>query len=281
MSDKLKKHTKERTSLSSAKSLGSKYKFHLLFIIGIILIPTGVILGTETKFYSNDEIVNNEFSKILISIKTSEVEKFEQKLEKMKEDPLDGLYDDKMPTAEEIFYSEWANDNFPEINIPIIGQYIKEVGREKIGDIDLDGKSPQADLNITSVKNPSNLNYFQCSELWNPKNKYSFTYDQFIWFKAAENDTESENSLLFSFNLTYSQLDLICAWLETGKDTWIRFLSRREIIVINLFPFLGFIIPGVLLSGYSMFKRRNEIKNVFSKKNDKKVPSKSKDLKSK
>lgn len=274
MKNSIKKVTKRITSLKS------KYFFLGLLIVGIALMPVGIVFGTDYEMYTDDDTVDRNFSQILMSVKRSQIKIFEQKLAKMKDDPLDGLYEEEMPTAEEIFYSEWANDMFPNVDIPIIGSYIEEIGREKIGDIDLDHDPPYADLNITSSKNPSGLNLMQCKALWDPQNEYSFLSNHHIWLNESNKDIGIENEIIFSFNLTNTQFNMISTWLIIGKSTWIRYLSREEIIVLNPLIFFGLLVPGIVLSGYSAFKLRNDIKNIIFKRKEDKGFKKSKKIKS-
>lgn len=265
----IKERKKQKKSiLTSIKKniLTSNYRHVVILIIGISLVPISIVFGTGTEMYVDNEMVEQKFSSVLLGVKSSLINDFEQMLEEMKGDPLDGLYDDEMPTAEEIFYSEWANDKFPEVQIPVIGGYIEEIGAEKIGDIDLDGSFPPADLNISSSSHPSGLTITQCQALWNPQNGNSFVSNKIIWSTASEGDLESINSLKSSFNLTDQQIDQIYSWIIVGKSTWIKYLSREEIFTLNPLIFFGSLIPGIALIGYGTLRIIPQIKELRAKK---------------
>lgn len=266
MNQKSKKQKKNNPSSNKESILISKYRNIIILIIGISLVPISIVFGTDTEMYADNEMVEQKFSSVLLGVKSSLIKDFEQMLEEMKEDPLDGLYDDEMPTAEEIFYSEWANDNFPEVQIPVIGGFIEEIGAEKIGDIDLDGSFSPADLNISSVNNPSGMTITQCQELWNPQNENSFVSNKLIWLSASQGDLESINLLKNDFNLTDQQIGQIYDWMIVGKNTWIKYLSREEIFTLNPVIFFSSLIPGIALIGYGSFKIKPQIKEFRKKK---------------
>jgi hypothetical protein len=264
--EKSKKQNKEILTSIKKSILTSKYRHVVILIIGISLVPISIVYGTGTEMYVDNEMVEQKFSSVLLGVKSSLIKDFEQKLEEMKEDPLDGLYDDEMPTAEEIFYSEWANDKFPEVQIPVIGAYIEEIGAQKIGDINLDESFPPADLNISSVSHPSGISITQSQALWNPQNGNSFVSNKHIWYTASEGDIESINSLKSAFNLTDQQIDQICSWIIVGKNTWIKYLSREDIFTLNPFIFFGSLIPGIALIGYGTLKSIPQIKKFRANK---------------
>lgn len=140
---------KKGSSLKSHSKVGEKgflqilrnklFISTLLFVVGIGIISSGIVFSNTTQTVRAPHLVDEKFSEILLSVRNSQVENFSNLLEDMKNDPLNGLYDDKLPTPEEMFYEEWANDWFPDVDIPVIGGYIQSVGAEMVGNIDFDG----------------------------------------------------------------------------------------------------------------------------------------------
>ena len=190
----------------------------------------------------------------------------------MRDDELGELLTGKMPTTEEIFFSEWANDWFPLIDIPIYGPIIEEFGAEMVGDINIDGVNPKADLNISKNSNPSNLNFLQCKALWNQNMKNSLvSQNSNIWFQATLGNLNSQLTLQTNFNLTKIQLDLICIWINISSSGWMKNIAHRYDLKPMLFTVL--IITGSILTGFSLillWSLRKEIKaqglGIFKKK---------------
>jgi hypothetical protein len=210
----------------------------IIFALGIGMIPIGIVLGTDTEQYSNDQIVKQQFPTVLLTVKSNLEQQFENLIKEMKEDPLNGLLVDKLPTPEDIFFEEWANDWFPKIDIPTIGGYIESVGAKAIGDIDLDGKSPRADLNISTKGNPSGISIDQCRALWNARNTNSLVFKSpTIWFETVEGSLDNREPLKEHFNLTETQLNLICNWINTSQNTWLPYLAKQERLILNPLPF--------------------------------------------
>ena len=252
--------------------------FALMLALGISLIPIGIILGLDVEKYSDSQLAKDKFPTILLSVKSEFEHEIDILFEEMRNDPQNGLLADKLPSSEEIFFEEWANDRFPHVDVPTIGGYIESVGAKAVGDINLDGELPEADLNISSNDNPSGLSQEQCNALWDPTIRNSLVYNpQSIWFSAAEGVQTYRETLKDNFNLTDSQLNFMCGWIITGQDSWLLYLAREDRLTWNPLLLLGFIIPGGVLIGFSTPKVMREIKN---KQKGKKGP-KSSDLKSK
>ena len=267
ISDKTPSFLKRKIFAFSKLKNKKLYTYAFVLALGISLIPTSFAFGTSFELYTNDNLAKEKFPVVLYGVKVNLERKFDSLIEEMKDDPLDGLYVDKLPSVEEIFFAEWAEDKFPKVDIPVIGGYIERMGAKSVGDIDLDNQFSPADLNITFSKNPSGITYNQCKSLWNPNVEYSLTSSTYsIWFRAIEGASNERDSLKLNFSLKQYQLDLICNWLSVGLATWIKYLSREEQFQINPFIFIGLMIPSVLLIGYGSFRIRPEIKKVKSSK---------------
>lgn len=252
--------------------------FAVILALGISLIPIGIILGLNVEKYSDNQMVKDKFPTILLSVKREFEREFDILFEDMRNDPLNGLFVDKLPSSEEIFFEEWANDRFPRVDIPTIGGYIESVGAKVVGDINLDGEIPEADLNISSNDNPSEITQEQCNALWDSTIRNSLVYSsQSIWFSAAEGVQSNQELLKEYFNLTEAQLNFMCSWITTGQNSWLLYLAREDRLTWNPLLFLGLVIPGGILIGYSTPKVRREIKN----KQKGKKALKSSDLKTK
>jgi len=246
--------------------------FIAILVLGIILVPIGLVLGLDFEKYSDDQMVKENFPTILLSVKSEFEHEFDALVEDMENDPLNGLFLDKLPSVEEIFFEEWANDRFPKVDIPTIGGYIESVGANAVGDINLDGELPEADLNISSIDNPSGITQEQCNVLWNPTIQNSLVYSpQSIWFSVAEGSQDNRELLKNSFNLTEAQLNLLCSWINTGQSSWLLYLAREERLTWNPLLLLGLVAAGGILIGYSAPKVRREMKN--RKKEDKVLKS--------
>lgn len=243
----------------------------IIFSLGISLILPGIIFGTSTESYSNPEIVRRKFPFVLLSVKSNLEQHFTELIEEMEDDPLNGLFLDKLPTPEEIFYEEWANDRFPKVDIPTIGGYIEYTGSKAVGDINLDDNPPIADLNISSKDNPSEISIDQCQALWNIHNRYSLVYRSSTnWFKVIQGDINIRANIMDEFNLSDTQLNFICEWINISQYTWIPHYAREERLLINPLPFIGFLGVAGLLIVYSTPKVISEIrKNVRGKKDSK------------
>jgi len=240
----------------------------IIFALGISMIPIGIVLGTDTENFSNAQIVKQQFPTVLLSVKSDLEQQFNNLIEEMKEDPLNGLLVDKLPTPEDIFFEEWANDWFPKINIPTVGGYIESVGAKAIGDIDLDGKLPRADLNISTKGNPSGISIDQCRALWNARNTNSLvSKSPTIWFETVEGNLDNRELLKEHFNLTETQLTLICNWINTSQNTWLPYLAQQERLILNPLPFFGFLGIGALLLIYSAPKVTSETRKMLKEKN--------------
>jgi len=249
----------------------------IILALGVSMLPISYLLSTSTTIRRKTLQIETEFSEILLEVKGNCEDHFDEILMEMNNNPLDGLIPDKMPTSEEIFFSEWANDWFPEIHIPLIGNLIESNGAEMVGDINIDGQHPEADLNISSHLMPSSLIQRQCCELWNPNNTYSLvTTNPIVWFNLAEGLESDREIVKINFNLTNFQLDLISTWVNTSINGWMKNLAEEEIIVseLNLILFGGLLSAGVALLGvgakflYSEFTRQKatDKKNNSNKK---------------
>lgn len=217
----------------------------LLIIFGACLAPSGFI-----NYLVNEEAHSYEarFSRILYTIKKDCESDFNAILNTINDDPLDDLIKSKLPTVEEIFLSEWANDWFPKIEIAIVGSIIEETGAEMVGDINLDQRGPIADLNITSHNYQSNISLIQCKALWNRRNKYALTYAlPYIWFNALEGNNQSKNILKRNFDLTESQITLIFTWIETSVNGW-----SKNIFYIDIFDYINYAFLGLGLTLFSI-----------------------------
>ena len=239
----------------------------IIFALGISMIPIGIVLGTDTENFSNAQIVKQQFPTVLLAVKSNLEQQFDDLVEEMKNDPLNGLLVDKLPTPEEIFFAEWANDWFPKVDIPTIGGYIESVGAKAIGDIDLDGRSPKADLNISAKGSPSGITIDQCRALWNARNTNSLvSKSPTIWFEIVEGSPENREDLKEHFNLTEIQLNLICNWINTSQNTWLPYLAQQERLILNPLPFFGFLGIGALLLVYSAPKVTSETMKMLKEK---------------
>lgn len=239
----------------------------IIFALGISMIPAGIVLGTDTEAYSDAQIVKQQFPTVLLSVKSNLEQHFNELIEEMKNDPLNGLLVDKLPTPEEIFFEEWANDWFPKVDIPTIGGYIESVGAKAVGDIDLDGRSPKADLNISTKGNPSGITIEQGRALWNAGNTNSLvSKSPAIWFETVEGSPDNREHLMEHFNLTEIQLNLICNWINTSQNTWLPYLSQEERLILNPLPFFGFLGIGALLLIYSAPKVTSETRKMLKEK---------------
>lgn len=245
-------------------------------LITIILGSTSLTLslGLFNPFYAESEAnrVKSLFPTILLDVKAQTESEFRLISNEMRDDELGELLTGKMPTTEEIFFSEWANDWFPLIDIPIYGPIIEEFGAEMVGDINIDGVNPKADLNISKNSNPSNLNFLQCKALWNQNMKNSLvSQNSNIWFQATLGNLNSQLTLQTNFNLTKIQLDLICIWINISSSGWMKNIAHRYDLKPMLFTVL--IITGSILTGFSLillWSLRKEIKaqglGIFKKK---------------
>ncbi|MFX1374352.1 MAG: hypothetical protein ACFFA0_00935 [Promethearchaeota archaeon] len=274
--------TPKKRSIKNGFSTGKKRMILpvILLALGLSLMPTGILISFGTQTYSGESTIKKQFSSILLTIKGDLEEDFQSILDDMANDPLNGLYMDKMPLPEEIFFSEWANDWFPDVDIPLIGDQIEAIGAEMIGDIDLDGISPNGDLNISSHKNPSGLTQFQCQAIWDSLNEHSIVSTlPDVWFNAMEGSSEDQEILKYSFNLTTTQLNFLCNWINLSQNTWMKIWAEESIPVINPFLLIGFIGPGLVLTSFGIYrlisqKQKNSKKvtdlSKTSKKEDKK-----------
>ena len=282
--DKIEKSVKKKKNgrYKITKILNKDNKKFISFIVvlalGISLIPIGIVLGLDIEKYSDNQMVKDNFPTIILSVKHDFEKEFDILVEEMRNDPLNGLFVDKLPSSEEIFYEEWANDRFPSVDIPTVGGYIESVGAKAVGDINLDEEIPEADLNISSSTNPSGITQEQCNALWDLSIRNSLVYSsQSIWFGAAEGNQNDRDILKESFNLTEAQLNFTCNWITTGQNSWLLYLAREDRLTWNPLLFLGLVIPGGVLIGYSTPKVIHEIKD--KRKGNKTI--KSSDLKSK
>ena len=222
------------------------------------------MFGTSTENYSNAEIVENQFPSVLLSVKRDVEQQFHDLIEEMKEDPLNGLFVDKLPTPEEIFYEEWANDRFPTLDIPTVGGYIQYVGRKAVGDINLDNNPPNADLNISSFDNPSEITYEQFNSLWNKLQSNSLvSKSSKIWFRTLQVDSPYRGTLKDQFNLTESQITFILNWINVSRNTWLPYLARQDRLTLIPLPFFGLLGAGLALLIYSTPKLRKESKKIL------------------
>lgn len=257
MSNQKKKKTGLKNKLLKKIDLSQKYNKRfiasvIIFALGISMIPLGIVLGTDIESYSNAQIVKQQFPTVLLSVKSNLEQQFDEMIEEMKNDPLNGLLVDKLPTPEEIFFEEWANDWFPKVDIPTVGGYIQSVGAKAVGDIDLDGRLPKADLNISTKGYSSGITLEQCRALWNARNTNSLVYKSpAIWFETVEGSPDNREHLMEHFNLTEIQLNLICNWINTSQNTWLPYLAQEERLILNPLPFFGFLGIGALLLIYS------------------------------
>ncbi|MBY8985078.1 MAG: hypothetical protein KGD65_08435 [Candidatus Lokiarchaeota archaeon] len=204
-----------------------------MVFLGIGLITSGTILSFGSQMVHNENLIEYNFASTLLTIKNLKETEFQALLDEVKNDPLDGLYDEKLPSAEDIFYEEWANDWFPVVEIPIIGGYIQAECAEIIGDVNLDDLPPNADLNICSHLNPSGITIEQCQELWNPSNSLSLvSRGDVIWLDAIDND-DYNNTLRFAFNLSEYQLNLIYNWVNISRLGWMKVYAMEAQLTVN------------------------------------------------
>jgi len=266
LKNKLKKNVFKKLNIS--KKYSKRFITSIvIFALGISMIATGFVLGTDTEDYSDAQVVKEKFSTVLISVKSNLEQQFDGFIEEMKNDPLNGLLADKLPTPEEIFFEEWANDWFPKVDIPTIGGYIESVGAKAIGDIDLDGRFPKADLNISTKGSPSGITIDQCRALWNTQNKYSLvSQSPAIWFETVEGSLDNREPLKGHFNLSEIQLNLICNWINTSQNTWLPYLAQKERLILNPLPLFGFLGIGALLLVYSTPKVTSETRKMLKDK---------------
>lgn len=232
----------------------------VLCALGLSLIPISIMTSMSTQTISDNNVIRDQFSEILLNIKVECEVNFQDLLNQMEEDPLDGLYMDKMPTPQEIFFAEWANDWFPEVQIPLIGDYIESIGARMIGDINLDEDFPEADLNISSHLNPSGISQYQCQELWNPTRDNSLvSLDPSIWFRMTEGLQDDRFILKLEFNLTENQIEMISSWIITSQNTWLRQFAKKDVLTLNPLLLIVIMAPGIAMISYSVIKIRSEI----------------------
>jgi hypothetical protein len=245
-------------------------------LIALILGGTSLTLSLVllNPFVGENEAnrVKTLFPSILLDVKTKTESRFGLILNEIRDDELGDLLTGKMPTTEEIFLSEWANDWFPLIDIPIYGPIIEEFGTEMVGDINFDGVNPKADLNISTNTNPSDLNYIQCNALWNRNIKNSLVSENSkIWFEATLGNPNSQVTLQTNFNLTKRQLDFICIWINISSSGWMKNIAH----LYDLRPviFTGLIVTSSILVGFGsilIVSLRKEFKakklGIFKKK---------------
>jgi hypothetical protein len=209
----------------------------LLVILGVSLGPCGFI-----NYFINEEAHSSQakFARILFKVKKDCEADFSSILNAINDDPLDEIVKSKLPTTEEIFLSEWANDWFPNIEIAIVGNIIEETGAELVGDINLDNKDPEADLNISSRSFPSNISLLQCKALWNRENRYSLIFSiPHIWFDALNGNNQSRNLLRYHFDLTERQLNLILTWVDKSYNGWTKDIAYIDVFIYMNYAFLG------------------------------------------
>jgi hypothetical protein len=219
-------------------SRNRKRIMNVLISATLLLVALIAILGPPPR---------SQLSSNLMRIKIYSQDRFNGILNEIEQNPLNELLGDKLPTSEEIFYAEWANNRFPHIDIPIVGSIVEEFGAEKVGDIDFDGLAPNADLNMTTLSNPSNLTLKQCDSLWSRNDPYSFLVDwPDLWYKALDNDQESSTELLVHFNLSYSQFELIINWLNTSMTGW---MNNLQIPVYSVSPTSSILALLILAGG--------------------------------
>lgn len=244
----------------------------ITIILGSTSLTLSLVLFNPFVVESEASRVESFFSTILLDVKTQTESDFRLLLDEIRDDELGKLLTGKMPTSEEIFFSEWANDWFPAIDIPVYGPIIEEFGAEMVGDINFDGIDPKADLNISSNSDPSDLNLLQCKALWNRNLRNSLvSQNSIIWFKATLGNLDSQVTLQTSFNLTKIQLDLICIWINISSSGWMKNIVHRYDLKPVLFTI--FIVAGSTLTGFGiiiLWKLRKEIKTnrlgIFKKK---------------
>ena len=260
--NKIFSNKKQKTTKIPPKYNKKFIKFAVILVLGISLIPIGIVFGLSVEKYSDDVLVKDKFPSILLSVKREFEREFDLLLEDMRNDPLNGLMVDKLPSSEQIFFEEWANDRFPRVDIPTFGGYIESVGAKAVGDINLDRELPMADLNISSKDDPSKITQEQCNSLWNPTTSNSLvSSSQSIWFRAAEGIQNDREILKVYFNLTEAQLNFMCSWITTGQTSWLLYLAQEDRLTWNPLLLLGLVISGGVLIGYSSPKVIHEIKN--------------------
>ena len=131
--------------------------------------------------------------------------------------------------------------------------YVNQEGSASGIGVDIDGRSPynfpgkEADLNISRKEleiiptgpitawvfniGGSGLTQVQCRKLWDETDPYSLTGFKYeknkIWYEAleniyqtGENISESRTFLKQHFQITYTQLDMILAWINVSINTW-------------------------------------------------------------
>lgn len=239
----------------------------LIFALGISMIPIGIVFGIDTEEYSNAQIVKEEFPTVLLSVKSDLEQYFDEIIENMRDNPLNGLFVDKLPTSEEIFFEEWANDWFPKVDIPTVGGYIESVGAKAVGDIDIDGKFPKADLNISTKGISSGITIEQCRALWNAHNTNSLVYKSpAIWFETVEGSLDNREHLKDQFNLTEIQLNLICNWINASQNTWLPYLAQKEMLILSPLLLIGILGIGAFLLIYSTPKVISETRKMLKEK---------------
>jgi len=235
----------------------------ILIGLGVSLIPIGFFLSSEVEKLDENKLVRENFSTILLEVKDDLESEFSELLDEMSNDPLEGFIMDLMPTPEDIFLSEWSNDKFPDVLIPLIGSYIESIGTERVGDINLDNEPPEADLNISSIRNPSELSMQQCHALWDPFNLFSLTSGlPVIWFDLIDGNIENRSLLMTNFNLTESQIDTIIQWIINSQDGWMRTKIHSIIEFLNPIILFGLVGGGIALISVSSLLLRSELKKV-------------------
>ena len=234
----------------------------IIVFLGIGLAVSGAMLSFESQTVYNENLVDENFANILLTAKCSVETEFQSLLDEVKNDPLGGLYDEKLPSVEEMFYEEWANDWFPVVEIPVIGGYIQEECAEIIGDVDLDNQMPYADLNISYHANPSGLTINQCQALWNPSNSLSLvTSGDVMWLDAIGNGNYN-NILMLTFNLSESQLHLIINWINVSQLGWMNFYANEAEVIVN--PL--FLSVSIAIGGITLFFALNSLRSYFKLK---------------
>lgn len=244
----------------------------IAIVLGSTSLTLSLVLFNPFVVESEASRVESLFSTILLDVKTQTESDFRLLLDDIRDDELGELLMGKMPTSEEIFFSEWANDWFPAIDIPVYGPIIEEFGAEMVGNIDYDGIDPTADLNISSNSSPSDLTLMQCKALWNRNTKNSLvSQNSNIWFQAMLGNLNSQLTLQTNFDLTKRQLDLIRIWINVSSSGWMKNIAHRYDLKPTLFTI--FIIAGSSLTGFGLiilWKLRKEIKTnglgIFKKK---------------
>jgi len=161
--------------------------------------------------------------------------------------PLGGA----LPPAEEIFFWDWAEDNFPHWG-GIFEFLLRPMAKDLIDEngVDIDGILYEStgwmgeadDLSIidSDVDLPTDLanNLTKCQDLWESDNPLSLTgmdvMENPIWFDAADNPGGAAyQTLLDTFYLTPYQLMAILDWLlasiDENENGWLRNVCIKQI----------------------------------------------------